>query len=832
MKRLIFAIGVLLHLFNGAIGQVPKFIPQKNSDWWGEGPFNINGNLSMPRQSVNGLVSIDFDGDNLRDIIMPIPYSANGGDDVEYLRFFKNMGDGTFSEVTSKMKNNSNNGRYYIYQNDNEPTVFDFNKDGKLDFYFPGAMENHDTKNYDSVFGLVKMNDYFYTNSQNSFESNQVQGHNTLTFFYQDKNGIKKGDSLFDTKTYGRYYSANHADINNDGYQDLLINGEGFIVKDSLIKDWFNGIIYWVNDNGKGFKYNHLSFDDTLNKSLFAITGIGTENGVVSIGDYNGDGFADIQIYGFKVSYSPREQFLPPKIDSSMWTTNYKIYDRKNALPETRIYLNTNGKFDSNNFIVLPNIRSTYSYPIDINGDGMQDFVACWSNGALNSSPYYLDTVSNKDGINSRFYICINKGNNQFEDQTEKYFPYDKYKFSRLANWKLKPIDIDNDGFIDLFPTNGLNDSLYSNQNGAYPQDTIGSHGTVYYKNYNNQYFKKTLIDSLFVVKDWYSYPILKNLDSMYNKRYINSYPAPKYKGEYLSDQLYFTNKIYIDDFNNDGKLDFLGYTGYDNDLQNFLRPIYNIKYNNTKVGQSLQLLFQCNSPKPIFNTNKFSFCIGDSLKLTVTNINKGDSLRWYYGTKSDLTNVTNKTFTDSANLYVTRTDSLGCIISSDTVSVVKYAIPSAPTLSRDTSSYLISNSTFGNTWYKDGVAITDSTQKIKPTVPGSYTVKTTQNGCTSVMSAAYYYLVTDIINLSKDEFIKLAPNPFINQFNFDFVVKGYQRLNLEVFDIASGTKVASQPNLPAGTKITLGQLSAGTYVIRVTSTDNKISYHFKMVKL
>jgi len=100
------------------------------------------------------------------------------------------------------------------------------------------------------------------------------------------------------------------------------------------------------------------------------------------------------------------------------------------------------------------------------------------------------------------------------------------------------------------------------------------------------------------------------------------------------------------------------------------------------------------------------------------------------------------------------------------------------------------------------------------------------------VMSSAYYYLVTDIINLSKDEFIKLAPNPFINQLNFDFVVKGYQRLNLEVFDIASGTKVASQPNLTAGSRITLVHLYSGTYLIKVTSTDNKISYQFKMVKL
>ena len=154
------------------------------------------------------------------------------------------------------------------------------------------------------------------------------------------------------------------------------------------------------------------------------------------------------------------------------------------------------------------------------------------------------------------------------------------------------------------------------------------------------------------------------------------------------------------------------------------------------------------------------------------------------------------------------------------------------PLITRDSSNSLISSTQIKNTWYKDGVVLTDTAQKIKPTTPGSYTVKTTQNGCASVMSNPYYFIVTDIINLSKDEFIKLAPNPFVNQLNFDFVVKGYQRLNLEMFDIASGTKVASQPNLPADTKITLGHLSAGTYVIRVTSTDNKISYQFKMVKL
>ena len=192
---------------------------------------------------------------------------------------------------------------------------------------------------------------------------------------------------------------------------------------------------------------------------------------------------------------------------------------------------------------------------------------------------------------------------------------------------------------------------------------------------------------------------------------------------------------------------------------------------------------------------------------------------------------MTSKTFTDSLKFFVIRKDSLGCTISSDTIQLTKYALPAAPTLSRDTDNSLLS-SVSSTTWYKDGVKLSDTTKKYKPIAPGSYTVKTTSNGCASLFSIPYYYLVTDVINLNADEFIKLSPNPFSNQLNFDFVVKGYQRLNLEVFDLATGWKVASKQNLIAGIPIYLSELSAGTYVIKVTSNDNKISYQFKMVKL
>ncbi|MEY3208003.1 MAG: hypothetical protein RL064_34, partial [Bacteroidota bacterium] len=164
-------------------------------------------------------------------------------------------------------------------------------------------------------------------------------------------------------------------------------------------------------------------------------------------------------------------------------------------------------------------------------------------------------------------------------------------------------------------------------------------------------------------------------------------------------------------------------------------------------------------------------------------------------------------------------------------IEVLIKPVPSAPTLSRDAENYLVSNAPSGNIWYKEGVVIPDTTQKIKPTTPGNYSLKITENGCTS-SSVTYYFLVTDIFNLSANEFIQLAPNPFVNQLNLDFSVLGYQKLNMEVFSFATGMKILSKEGLYAGAPVYLNQLIPGTYVIKISSADNKISHQFKMVKL
>jgi len=95
-------------------------------------------------------------------------------------------------------------------------------------------------------------------------------------------------------------------------------------------------------------------------------------------------------------------------------------------------------------------------------------------------------------------------------------------------------------------------------------------------------------------------------------------------------------------------------------------------------------ILYQVNCSglaKPIFSTTNLSFCPGDSLKLSITNANKSDSIKWYFGSNADLTNSVSKTFRDSVKLFVIRTDSIGCSASSDTIQLILNSKPAKPTI-------------------------------------------------------------------------------------------------------------------------------------------------------
>lgn len=157
---------------------------------------------------------------------------------------------------------------------------------------------------------------------------------------------------------------------------------------------------------------------------------------------------------------------------------------------------------------------------------------------------------------------------------------------------------------------------------------------------------------------------------------------------------------------------------------------------------------------------------------------------------------------------------------------------PTTISISRDSTGSLISSNQYIQ-WYKDAAPIQNAANiSYKPATAGSYFVKNNQLGCNTITSNSYYYIVTDLINISNDEFIKVNPNPISNIVSFDFNVKGYQYFNLEIFNLETGNKITSHQNVYSGQHLSFGSLSSGVYLFTLTTLDNKFNYQFKMVKL
>ena len=236
--------------------------------------------------------------------------------------------------------------------------------------------------------------------------------------------------------------------------------------------------------------------------------------------------------------------------------------------------------------------------------------------------------------------------------------------------------------------------------------------------------------------------------------------------------------------------------------------------------------------------TLNLATCLGLSVPALTANALANHTLIWYNSQATGTASLTtapvpSTSTTGSYDFFVSQIKtSTGCESKRSKLTFTVNAIPAVPSLVRDTANFLVSSSLSGNLWFKDGVLQTDSNSRFKPTVSGSYTLKTTQNGCTSAMSTPYYFIVTNVINLSSSEFIKLAPNPVKNQLNIDFVVKGYQRLNVDFYELSTGLLKYSNKGVFAGSQLFIGQLSPGTYVVSVRSEDGKIAHKLKVVKL
>lgn len=243
-------------------------------------------------------------------------------------------------------------------------------------------------------------------------------------------------------------------------------------------------------------------------------------------------------------------------------------------------------------------------------------------------------------------------------------------------------------------------------------------------------------------------------------------------------------------------------------------------------VGNSVQSSIQTSVKivaRPTSISGNLSFCKGDSVVLTSSIAN---TYLWTNGATSRSISVKQPGFYSVRVTY--DNNQIGV---SDSVEIKEFPKPITPTIETDKNLNLVSSALYGNLWYLNGLFNNDTTVSIKPTQSNLYTVKTIQNGCVSAMSSGFYYLVTNLLSLSGSEFIKLSPNPFLTNLNLSYNINGYQKLNMDLFDFATGMKLVSRKGLNSGMSVYLGQLASGVYIVKLSSMDNKVVHQFKMIK-
>ena len=671
--------------------------------------------------------------------------------------------------------------------------LFDFNKDGLPDLTFQLFPSNNATREY-------------------------LKG-----IFIQNKNGQYVLDTNYVIKAKGDMWLGGYGDFNGDGLNDyhyIIQNYHGSESNRKLSPEMIND--NWPEkvfiNNGKSFDTLTLDVNSLNVESTYAadVDKDGSDE-IVATGRY-----PDVMnVYKYDKSKKQFYKMLPDL--STEWTKRFN--------PNVSRYPLFNVA-NSNNQNEFATILFDSSNSKEIGEPDWQPYnFKTFTYAKYNFSTKKIETISlNRDSI----LIPV---------KYSKLDADDYYRLNIHEKTTAYKMDIDKNGEEEIVVGGFYVNNYYKNNfnRTTYGWKVLGLNG----KDLTTQFFKDSGIDrgteiyshGLDIDETAEGMEMIPGTWGLNPKNYIDGSPTLGYYYKVVNGKF---EKIVIREIKLESgkKLD----STYFKTMELVMYPNFKkntnallmYDFNNIKRASILYQVSCADAPKPIFDKSQYSICGTDSTTVKLTNYSKSDSTIWYVNNKVKATNTDQLVFKTNDTFYVTRIDTNGCTKTTEAIKLLKFSTPSTPTISRDTANNLVSSVSIGNVWYKNGTAINDTTQKIKPsgTEPnGSYTVKTTQNGCASAVSSPYYFLVTDVINLSANEYIKLAPNPFINQLYFDFVVKGYQRLNIEVYDLATGMKVATRQNLTAGTPITLGQLSAGTYIVKVSSNDNKIVQQFKMVK-
>jgi hypothetical protein len=224
------------------------------------------------------------------------------------------------------------------------------------------------------------------------------------------------------------------------------------------------------------------------------------------------------------------------------------------------------------------------------------------------------------------------------------------------------------------------------------------------------------------------------------------------------------------------------------------------------------------------------TFCDGQNVVLSS---NDATNIKWYKNGTA-ITGATSQTYNaTTSGIYKVIKTSGNNTATSNEITVTVNTIPTTPTISRDQNNNLVSSYIGTNNWYKEGTIISNETNtSYKPTINGSYTVKAISNGCQSSVSTPYYYVVTDIIYLSAEEYINVGPNPFTSNISVHYFIKSALPFNIKIYSLATGLPVFVKETVNTNSSLNLTHLPSGSYLMEMMTKDSQKCYRFKLIKL
>jgi hypothetical protein len=216
------------------------------------------------------------------------------------------------------------------------------------------------------------------------------------------------------------------------------------------------------------------------------------------------------------------------------------------------------------------------------------------------------------------------------------------------------------------------------------------------------------------------------------------------------------------------------------------------------------------------------AICEGSKVTLTAST-GTGYNYQWLKN-GVNISGATSSTYAaGETGRYAVLVSSNGCNATSTSDSLTVTTIPSKPTISKD-GTELVSSSAAGNLWYAEGNLISGANQqRYKPTNNGNYSARVRTNGCESVMSETYYFLVTALVELGNDQYIKAYPNPLTNgqDLVIDWRLGGINTtMKAEVFD-PNGKKVADKVLTKNNNRLKING-GSGLYFIQLSWGDSK----------